>query len=207
MLHYDIKLYGAITGNMWWPVGEPAGKDICISLSNEADRFTDTPTLRDLMLHVITEHGGDFGGDVRFTEDTTITVTSRATGRSRSRDWPITAFPSISDMVAKEVFSGDFTYSDEDLIITSHRKDSPMARMFVKPLWLVPPNGSPIATTLKEEKEYRRFATRPGLCVTADTANEAGWLAYLFNVNRERVQQVTHPGTMVPVILAQPTLT
>jgi hypothetical protein len=79
-----------------------------------------------------------------------------------------------------------------------------MSKMFVKPLWLVPHTGEAIRTTLKEEQEYRRLATRPGLCVTADTAKEAKWIAFLFNVNREEVQQVIHPSTGVPVQMAQP---
>jgi hypothetical protein len=113
MLHYDIRLSGAITGALWWPVGVAAGVDISIDVTREAARFTEAPTLRELVLHIIGERGGDFGGDVRLTEDTTLTVTSRSNGRSRSRDWPITAFPSIADCVALEAFSFDFGHYDD----------------------------------------------------------------------------------------------
>ena len=79
-----------------------------------------------------------------------------------------------------------------------------MSKMFVKPLWLVPPTGEAIRTTLKEEQEFRRFAARPGLCVTADSAREARHIAFLFNLDRSQVQQVIHPSTGVPVQMAQP---
>lgn len=80
-----------------------------------------------------------------------------------------------------------------------------MAKMFVKPLWLVPHHGEPVRTTLKEEKSQRQYAGgRPGLCVTADTPKEARFIAFQWNVNRENTQLDIHPDTKVPVISAKP---
>lgn len=79
-----------------------------------------------------------------------------------------------------------------------------MSRMFAKPLWLVPPEGNPIPTTLKQERTERRYGGRPGLCVTADTAKEARWIAFQYAVNRDNTQMDVHPSTMVPVISALP---
>lgn len=80
-----------------------------------------------------------------------------------------------------------------------------MPRMFVKPLWLVPANGQPIPTTLQREREERRYAGgRAGLCITADTAQEARTVAWRYSVNRDQTQLDVHPATRVPVISALP---
>jgi hypothetical protein len=77
--------------------------------------------------------------------------------------------------------------------------------MFVKPLWLVSNTDyTAIPTTLREEQEHRRFATRPGLCVTADSPKEATQIAWAYRYSQDSVQQVIHPATNVPVLMAQP---
>jgi hypothetical protein len=114
MAQYDIALQGGLCGNIWWPNAR-CGKDISIDLSRKIGRFTDKPTMRDLLLHVLMERGVDFQ-TARFTEDTEIVVTREKQSDNRrstqSRYWPITAFKSVSDLVEKDTFTADFCNED-----------------------------------------------------------------------------------------------
>lgn len=107
--HYSYRLQGALTGSTWWPTGAHCGFTIDYNLNRECGRITpaDGLTLRDALLFLLGEHGGDFQG-AEFTEDTFLTVTRYSNGQRSSRDWSITAFPSVSDLVAKDVYSSDF---------------------------------------------------------------------------------------------------
>jgi hypothetical protein len=115
MTHYEISLRGGLCGRIWMPA-TLAGMDLSVDLSREIDRFTDKPTLRELLLHVLCEHGGDFQS-ASFTCDTEIVVRRETLSDGRrkvvSRSWPITAFKSVSDMVEADVFTGDYC-SDDD---------------------------------------------------------------------------------------------
>lgn len=110
MAHYDLTLSGGITGTMWWPQAEGA-ISFRLDLSREIGRFTEKPTLREALLHVLMEKGGDFQNSV-FTADTCLTITARKPDRMKSRTWEITSFPSIADMVNAEVYHSDFTWND-----------------------------------------------------------------------------------------------
>jgi len=62
----------------------------------------DNPTMRDLILHVISEHGGDF--QYCHLDTNAVIEITRATGKDgrrtvRAREWTITAFRSIQDAV------------------------------------------------------------------------------------------------------------
>lgn len=115
MSDYDVKLIGGLTGKIWWPVGAQCGFPIRIDLKEEAQRFSEKPTLRELVLHLFRERGGDFQS-TELTADTVIVVSRcevRQEGSKRvtthvCREWPITAFKSIKDCVNSEVYSTDF---------------------------------------------------------------------------------------------------
>lgn len=108
---YRMRLIGALTGPIWWPSGAIAGRQIDVDLVSEAGRM-DNPTLRELLLHIVHERGGDFQG-CDFTSDTEIVITRDRAQRTgfntiRSRYWPITAFKSVADMVKADTYAGDF---------------------------------------------------------------------------------------------------
>lgn len=111
MLHYDITLHGGVTGAMWWPVGVAGGKSVRIDLTRE-EALMESPTLRELLDHVLMRQGGDFQG-ATFTGDTFIEVTSRKADRRHTRSWDITSFPSVADMVSADVYLGDFMGEDD----------------------------------------------------------------------------------------------
>lgn len=121
MTHYDIALRGGICGAIWWPVGAKCGVDLSINLSREINRIVGDgrPTLRDVIQLVMSEKGGDFQSAM-LTADTEICVTAHRAGpdqrirSTRTRYWPITAFPSIADYVDGEAHSGDFHGCDDD---------------------------------------------------------------------------------------------
>ena len=104
---YDMRLSGGITGKMWWPTGAQGITPINLDLTREAARM-DNPTLRELLLHVLAENGGNFQSS-EFTADSFITVTSRKPGQKRWRDWELSVFPSIRDMLNPDVGTYDFT--------------------------------------------------------------------------------------------------
>lgn len=106
MTHYDLTLSGGITGTMWMPACQGA-VSFKLNLSREIGRFTEKPTLREALSHVLMEKGGDFQ-DSAYTADTCLTVTARKTNRVKSRTWGITSFPSVADMVNADVYYSDF---------------------------------------------------------------------------------------------------
>lgn len=110
--HYDISIRGGICGAIWWPVGAKCGRDLNIDLSREIARIYSSDgsrvTLRDAIELIVCENGGDFQS-AKLTGDTEIIV--KGDGK-RTRHWPITSFPSITDYVDAESFSSDFYASD-----------------------------------------------------------------------------------------------
>lgn len=109
----SLKFSGGITGTMWMPSCQ-GGIDVADDLDSRRSRMCGPGrvTLRGLMLHLIMERGGDFQNSM-FTADSEIEVCSLKNGRRRYRSWPITAFLSIADMVAEDVYMCDF-YFEED---------------------------------------------------------------------------------------------
>jgi hypothetical protein len=111
----EIFVDGAVCGSMWWP-NAPAGRFVRASISDQRDRYSEPgATLRECLLSILMEESRDFQSG-EFTADTTITArsTSYTDGRrvTRERYWPITAFPSISDLISPDVHSWDFCAED-----------------------------------------------------------------------------------------------
>jgi hypothetical protein len=84
MKHYITTaayVSGAITGHMWMPAAK-AGLPFRADVRCQIDRFSDPrgTTFRDVLLHMLMEHGGDFQ-DARFTADTVLRVERRAPNR------------------------------------------------------------------------------------------------------------------------------
>lgn len=67
-------------------------------------------TMREVLLHELMEHGGDFQNS-RFTADTHIIVTRKAASgrRTHVREIPVCAWPDCSDLVDADVYTGDFS--------------------------------------------------------------------------------------------------
>lgn len=104
-MRYDMTIQGGVTGAMWWPTGVRAGRSFSISARDmdSLDARMDSPSLRELLLHVLSDEGGDYQG-AEFTSDAVLTVR----GVARTREWPLTAFPSVRDLIAVDTFAGDF---------------------------------------------------------------------------------------------------
>lgn len=100
---YNMVLRGQLRGPIWWPAGRTFTKDLDIDLGRYAARFDRGVTLRQLLLSIQMEQGGDFQS-CDFTAETEIIVSSD-TGvhngyrNMRYRYWPITAFKSVHDLV------------------------------------------------------------------------------------------------------------
>jgi hypothetical protein len=97
----DISISGYLVGGMWWPAGVTGYKRVAYSVTREDGRFSEPGTLRDHVLHLLMEQGGDFqGAELAHAE---IIVTAEKISDSRHtikrRYFPITMFPSISDCV------------------------------------------------------------------------------------------------------------
>lgn len=116
MASYKITLSGGVCGKLWMPA-MTGGMDINVNLSREIDRFTDKPTLRELLLHVLMEHGGDFQS-ASFTVNTDIVVSREVVTSDRrrmvSRTWSIGAFKSVTDLVDPDAYSSDFYPNDDE---------------------------------------------------------------------------------------------
>ena len=98
-----ISLAGHLVGSIWMPAME-CSQYISADLTREQERFTEKPTLRELLLHILMEHGGDFRS-ASFSRETTITLETtqpRKDGkgyRTRRRCYELTQFPTVADLV------------------------------------------------------------------------------------------------------------
>lgn len=70
---------GGICGSLYWLIGAPGGKPINLDIRPQIRRFgpnSSGVTFRDVLDHLLMEHGGDFQS-ARFTADTVIRVERR----------------------------------------------------------------------------------------------------------------------------------
>ena len=110
-------LSGAICGAIWWPVGAKCGKPLNVNLDRVRHRFSDKSglTFRDMLLHILSEEGGDFQG-AEFTADTVIRVERVAmtpNGRMiHVREREISELADLSDLVDANSYVCDFMGDD-----------------------------------------------------------------------------------------------
>lgn len=104
-------LEGSLVGSIWMPAIE-ASKPFMVDLDRERHRFTERPSFRELLLHILMEEGGDFQNP-SFGIDTTVTVTGcKTVGKKQvrtSKTYELTDFPSVNDLVDETapIFSGE----------------------------------------------------------------------------------------------------
>ena len=99
----SIKITGYLVGPIWWPAGLECYKHFTYDLTREDERFcgrdgTHEPgTLRDHVLSLMMEHGGDF----QHCEiaNAALCAAVYRPNRSRSRIFDLELFPSIADCV------------------------------------------------------------------------------------------------------------
>lgn len=112
----SITLYGGVTGNLWMPSHVRGCKRLRVNLENERARLTGKPTIRQLLLYLLMEHGGDFQ-NAKFTCDTVVQfVRTKQEGRrtvKRIREVDLDKFKDVSDLIAEGVFEGDFDVSGD----------------------------------------------------------------------------------------------
>lgn len=106
---YGITLWGALTGPIWWPVGEMAAKKVRWEFP--AGRRT----LREHLLGFMAAEGGDFQW-CKFTGDSHIVIDAINVGpkrfRTYRRTWDLTSFKSIADLIDADVFENDFNMEE-----------------------------------------------------------------------------------------------
>ncbi len=92
-----VNLYGDAVGAFWWPIGEPfvIGCTHC--------RVNDDETLRDAVLRWSQDYAGDSSEGIAFA-NARVTFTRETRwpdGRrvTRSRDYDLSRFPSVSDCI------------------------------------------------------------------------------------------------------------
>jgi hypothetical protein len=92
------RVSGTIAGGLWWPVGAPACKTF-------EYQTRERPASLDALAETICDReGGDFSTAPRLLADCILVIRrDRSDGRGhRSRVWPLTALPSLSDYTSPE---------------------------------------------------------------------------------------------------------
>lgn len=113
-MNIEITLEGYLIGETWMP-SIVCAKALNVNLTRERGRVCDSrhpvgfkASLRDVIELVVSENGGDFQ-HCKLTKDSFIQARIRSASNSRvkirSRDWPITTFPSLKDYIdERELF-------------------------------------------------------------------------------------------------------
>lgn len=117
---YTIE--GTVTGELWWPTGVPAGKQVSRTFERShatlRDMVGEAATLRDMVDAITLAEGGDFSTAPRLTSDTRLIVTrerrSGTTVRTVERTFDLARFPSIADYIAPDLYGSDFDGSADD---------------------------------------------------------------------------------------------
>jgi hypothetical protein len=109
---------GGICGQTWMP-GAIVGMPCTFDAKRERARFSEPKaTFRQILLHYLTEKGGDFRNP-RYTFDTCVCVISRTRvdgqlrQRVRTRNYRVADLPDCEDLVA-ENDSAEFNGSDDE---------------------------------------------------------------------------------------------
>jgi hypothetical protein len=102
-----VHLSGAVTGNLWWPIGEPAARQVDRVLLLDPGECA-SEAIED----AVSREGGDFSTAPLLAADTLITLrhTHRRNGRTvtRERSFGVAELPSLTDFVAADLYCCDF---------------------------------------------------------------------------------------------------
>jgi hypothetical protein len=99
----EYTIAATMTGPLWWPIGEPATKDVTFTF-----RRDDTPrpwqhnadTLAEAVERLMVAEDGDFSGPA--TIEGVLIITHRTARRETRRVFGLELFPSIADWVAAQ---------------------------------------------------------------------------------------------------------
>jgi hypothetical protein len=111
----SIEIRGTLVGTIWWPVGAECWKDARHDVTGHAARCINgdaakgKPSLRQHVDAMVND--GDFQGAE--IADGELIITIRKPGRSRSRSFPLTMFPSIADM-RRDDWEGPYCDCDDE---------------------------------------------------------------------------------------------
>lgn len=97
----SFEIVGAVTGELWWPIGEPAYKDVVYSFRRGEQRpfLAGHDTLREAVESLMRREDGDFSTAGRLTADTFLVATRRTANRETRRFFRLTNARSISDYI------------------------------------------------------------------------------------------------------------
>ena len=104
---------GAICGAIWQPGFDNCGVPFQSDVRRQIDRFSDPrgTTFRDVLLHMLMEHGGDFQNPA-FTSDTVLRVERRARTASGYTvhvfERELSALKDCADLVRSDTFAADY---------------------------------------------------------------------------------------------------
>ena len=90
-----FTIQGDLTGELWWPMGEPAFAPVVFDFARKGRPFVhEASSLREAV-EIMMEHGGDFSSAPRLARSSVL-VLERDYGHRSARRWfPITIFKSI----------------------------------------------------------------------------------------------------------------
>jgi hypothetical protein len=95
----SITLRAYLVGPIWYPTGMECYHDLTIDLVRGRKRFSTKADLRDLLSHIVAEHGGDFVS-CSFAQASIEIVMGEPQGHGRYRvlrSFPLADFPSAVD--------------------------------------------------------------------------------------------------------------
>jgi hypothetical protein len=110
----EVRITGTVTGGLWWPYGAAIGKPFRVTLNPERESPAHRGPEDSFAAMVAAEldaQGGDFSSAPRLTADTGVIVRRVRwallghTLVTRERWYPVTAFPSLSALVAADTYS------------------------------------------------------------------------------------------------------
>jgi hypothetical protein len=100
MTDTTFEIHATMTGPLWWPIGEPAEKEVSYTFRRDdvVRPFVDNAeTLYDAVSSLMTKEDGDFSGPA--TIDGYLVAIRRTARHEHRRFFELSAFSSIADMV------------------------------------------------------------------------------------------------------------
>lgn len=99
-----FTILGAVTGELWWPMGAEAFKPITFRFAREGRPFvTEADTLTGAVEALMRAEDGDFSSEAKLTGDSVLVVERVSSRRTTKRWFPVTMLPSIAQYVAADV--------------------------------------------------------------------------------------------------------
>lgn len=109
-LRTEYEIVGTLQGGLWWPIGEPAQKNVRMHFVRPGtphDPWTgEAESLASMLSAVDSHEGGAFSDCARMTADSLLIITRHGpNGRRRQRAYELARFPSVAGYVNPDAWS------------------------------------------------------------------------------------------------------